>query len=117
MSPTVFQWKGYRFFSLAKKRDLTSTYTVLMEKRNSGWNQPLNWRELTDCRPANWPSCDERRRNDAMTSLTQAQASPVEVGNIDGHGLWLLVDDKEYFLPYESLPVVPKCDGRADRQM
>ncbi len=28
----------------------------------------------------------------------------VEVGNIDQHGLWLLVGDKEYFLPYESFP-------------
>ena len=30
--------------------------------------------------------------------------SPVEIGNIDGHGLWLLVEDKEYFLPYEEFP-------------
>ena len=28
----------------------------------------------------------------------------VEVGNIDRHGLWLLVDDKEYFLPYDGFP-------------
>ena len=40
-----------------------------------------------------------------MTSLTHgANTSRVEVGNIDRHGLWLLVDDKEYFLPYESFP-------------
>jgi hypothetical protein len=30
--------------------------------------------------------------------------SPVEVGNIDAHGLWLLVDGKEHFLPYEDFP-------------
>jgi hypothetical protein len=28
----------------------------------------------------------------------------VEVGNINQHGLWLLVDDKEYFLPYDGFP-------------
>jgi hypothetical protein len=28
----------------------------------------------------------------------------IEVGNIDQHGLWLLVDDKEYFLPYDGFP-------------
>jgi hypothetical protein len=28
----------------------------------------------------------------------------VEVGNIDQYGLWLLVDDKEYFLPYDGFP-------------
>jgi hypothetical protein len=40
-----------------------------------------------------------------MTSLTRgAGTSPVEVGNIDQHGLWLLVDDKEYFLPYDGFP-------------
>ena len=40
-----------------------------------------------------------------MTSWTPgASTSPVEIGNIDGHGLWLLVEDKEYFLPYEGYP-------------
>ena len=40
-----------------------------------------------------------------MTLLTHgANISRVEVGNIDQHGLWLLVDDKEYFLPYQSFP-------------
>jgi hypothetical protein len=40
-----------------------------------------------------------------MTFLTPgASTSPLEIGNIDGHGLWLLVEDKEYFLPYEGYP-------------
>jgi hypothetical protein len=40
-----------------------------------------------------------------MTSLTHGTGtSRVEVGNIDQHGLWLLVEDKEYFLPYEGFP-------------
>ena len=40
-----------------------------------------------------------------MTSLTHgANTSRVEVGTIDRHGLWLLIDDKEYFLPYDSFP-------------
>jgi hypothetical protein len=30
--------------------------------------------------------------------------SAVEIGNIGAHGLWLLIDDKEYFLPYEDFP-------------
>ncbi len=28
----------------------------------------------------------------------------VEVTNISTHGLWILVGDKEYFLPYEQFP-------------
>jgi hypothetical protein len=40
-----------------------------------------------------------------MTFLTHgANTSRVEVGNIDRHGLWLLVEDQEYFLPYEDFP-------------
>jgi hypothetical protein len=40
-----------------------------------------------------------------MTSLTHgASTSQVEIGNIDQHGLWLLVNDREYFLPYEAFP-------------
>jgi hypothetical protein len=40
-----------------------------------------------------------------MTSLAHgANTSRVEVGNIDQHGLWLLIEDMEYFLAYESFP-------------
>ena len=40
-----------------------------------------------------------------MTSSTRGEnTSQVEVGNIDRHGLWLLVADKEYFLPHDDFP-------------
>ncbi len=38
------------------------------------------------------------------SSVHGASTSQVEVANIDQHGLWLLIDDKEYFLPYEDFP-------------
>ena len=40
-----------------------------------------------------------------MTSLPlSASTSEVEVTNIDRFGFWLLVEDKEYFLPHEDFP-------------
>ena len=30
--------------------------------------------------------------------------SPVEVGNITAHGFWLLLGDRELFLPFEQFP-------------
>jgi len=30
--------------------------------------------------------------------------SKIEVGNISAHGFWLLLDGKEYFLPFEYFP-------------
>ena len=30
--------------------------------------------------------------------------SPVEVTNISGHGFWLLVDDRELFVPFAEFP-------------
>ena len=40
-----------------------------------------------------------------MTSSTLgASTFQVEVSNIDQHGFWLLVADKEYFLPYADFP-------------
>ena len=32
------------------------------------------------------------------------QKSPVDVGNIDRFGFWLLIADQEYFLPYTDSP-------------
>lgn len=40
-----------------------------------------------------------------MTSqMPGTSTSDVEVTNIDSHGLWLFVKEKEYFLPYEDYP-------------
>jgi len=40
-----------------------------------------------------------------MTSLTLgASTLQAEVTNIDRFGFWLLVEDREYFLPYEDFP-------------
>ncbi|MBU4211521.1 MAG: DUF2442 domain-containing protein [Verrucomicrobia bacterium] len=40
-----------------------------------------------------------------MTSSTLgASTSQAEVTNIDRFGFWLLVEDMEYFLPYEDFP-------------
>lgn len=30
--------------------------------------------------------------------------SPVEVTNISPHGFWILVDDREFFLPFDTFP-------------
>lgn len=40
-----------------------------------------------------------------MKSRTLGKStSRVEVSNIDVHGFWLYVEDKEYFLPFEEYP-------------
>ena len=38
------------------------------------------------------------------SSTLGANTLPVEVGNIDRFGFWLLIADKEYFLPYTDFP-------------
>jgi hypothetical protein len=40
-----------------------------------------------------------------MSSRTRGKnISTVEVTNISAHGIWLLTDDKELFMPYEDFP-------------
>lgn len=40
-----------------------------------------------------------------MTSATRGSAiSAVEVTNISQHGFWLLIEEVEYFLPFETFP-------------
>ena len=39
-----------------------------------------------------------------MNSSTPGTSISAEVINIDTHGLWLLVHDKEYFLSHEAFP-------------
>jgi hypothetical protein len=38
------------------------------------------------------------------SSQPGANTFQVEISNIDCHGLWLLIKDKEYFLPYVDFP-------------
>ena len=33
-----------------------------------------------------------------------ASISAVELGNVSPHGLWLLIDDREHYLPFEVFP-------------
>jgi hypothetical protein len=37
-------------------------------------------------------------------STRGADTSQIEISNIDQFGLWVLVQDKEYFLPYDDFP-------------
>ena len=40
-----------------------------------------------------------------MTSSRHGPAaSPAEITNVDRHGIWILVADREYFLPHEDFP-------------
>ncbi len=38
------------------------------------------------------------------SSKPGADTSQIEVSNIDQFGLWVLVQEKEYFLPYDDFP-------------
>ena len=56
-----------------------------------------------------------------MTSASRGEDTSVEVLNISQHGFWLMVDDVEYFLPYEKFPWFQKgtveqiCDVKLER--
>ena len=40
-----------------------------------------------------------------MNSSTHgANTSPIEISNIDRFGIWILLDDREYFLDYDNFP-------------
>ncbi len=38
------------------------------------------------------------------SSKPGADTSQIEVSNIDKFGLWVLINEKEYFLPYDDFP-------------
>ena len=45
-----------------------------------------------------------------MSSATHGTStSGAEVTNISRHGVWLLLDDQEYFLPFEEFPWFKKA--------
>jgi len=43
------------------------------------------------------------------SSVLGADTSLVEVTNVDTHGIWILVHDKEHFLPHEDFPWFKKA--------
>lgn len=38
------------------------------------------------------------------SSVTGKSTSRVEVINISAHGVWILIHDREYYLPYDTFP-------------
>ncbi|MBT3295461.1 MAG: DUF2442 domain-containing protein [Verrucomicrobia bacterium] len=43
-------------------------------------------------------------------SMLGTNTSPAEVTNVDAHGIWVLVCDKEHFLPHEDFPWFKKAN-------
>jgi hypothetical protein len=43
------------------------------------------------------------------SSTLGADTSLAEVTNVDTHGIWVLIRDKEYFLPHEDFPWFKKA--------
>ena len=42
--------------------------------------------------------------DEGKSKMRGAATSPVEVSNISAKGFWLLVDDRELFLPFDEFP-------------
>ena len=51
------------------------------------------------------------------SSLPGTSISPSEVNNIEPLGFWVLVDDKEYFVPFADYPVFQGAPVRQIFQM
>ena len=47
------------------------------------------------------------------SSKSGTVTSPVEVTNIDAHGVWVLISGREFFLPYDDFPWFKKASVAA----
>src|SRR2546428_132433 len=76
-----------------------------MEKPSSGSNPWSSLLRITDSKIWTWREFAGLWMNDERKSkMRGAATSPVEVSIISAKGFWLLVDDRELFLPFDEFP-------------
>src|SRR5690242_11887616 len=79
-------------------------------KRSSGLIRLANWLATTGSpserseRLAKWSSGATRR-----SAMLGTSTSAAEITNISKHGVWLLLDDRELFMPFDEFPWFAKA--------
>jgi len=111
MSPTVFKEKNYSFHFFSREENRIHVHIIspdgeakfLLEPtislvNYSGFSkQQLNFLQKTV----------ERRKDEIIKKWKNTLK--VEITNISEHGFWILLADKEYFLPFEKYPWFKKA--------
>ncbi len=91
--------------SRVKSHGCTFTFMPGMARLNFGWNPKSNWRRISVSRLETFVLFKLSSRHMPMKSAPLGTDTlEVEVTNISKHGFWLLLRDRELFLPFSEFP-------------
>ena len=96
MSPTVFRYKGYRFFFFSREETRMHIHVTSSEGEAKFWLEPT----VALCENHGLSSRALKMRSSAPGKST----SLAEVQDITRHGIWLFVKGREFMLSFEDYP-------------
>jgi hypothetical protein len=91
MSPTILRKKGYRFYFLSNEENRIHIHVISEDGEAKFWLEPIILLALYHGALM-------------MKSLKHGKDILVSVENITPFGIWLFVNEKEYFLSYIDYP-------------
>jgi hypothetical protein len=106
MSPTILKQGPYRFFFNSREETRMHVHVMTPDGTAKFWLEPwLPWPTITGFLPGSFVAWKRSGGNDKMSSSTPGAAIlAAEPTNISAIGFWMLVDDREYFVPFDHYP-------------
>jgi len=106
VSPTVFRKGGFRFFFFSRQEPRVHIHVQHATGEAKFWIEPSvslaqNY-GLTDRRVAIAIRYIREHESEVIAAWKAHLA--VEVGNVSKHGFWLLIGEREHFLPFAKFP-------------
>jgi hypothetical protein len=103
MAPTVIRERGFRLFFFSREETRPHIHVHHSGVESKFWLEP----EVALAQNYGLSSKQLREADDPMSNLSATLGSSTsgpEVTHISPHGIWLLVEDRELFLPFEQFP-------------
>ena len=106
MSPTVFKEGKYRFHFFSREEDRVHIHVVSPDGEAKFWLEPtISLANHSGLSKKDLNFYKKQLRSTKMKSLENGKSiSNPEITNIPEHGFWILLDKKEYFLPFTKYP-------------
>jgi hypothetical protein len=106
MSPTVFRQGRFRFFFFSREESRPHVHVSTADGVAKFWLEPqVELEHASGMSNGTFAVPGESSMNGKEKSEMPGTAtSAPEVTNVEKHGFWILIDDRELFLPYAEFP-------------
>lgn len=105
MSPTIFQYRNFRFFFFSREETRIHVHVYTPDGEAKYWLEPKVELAVNHGLKSSDLATAEDQINRHENEIKAAwKSTSAEVTHISPHGIWLLIEEQEYFLGFTDYP-------------